>query len=106
MQTTLARFGLSSPDASVRLDAVRDIEQDLDEGNVQLLRERSGVETELRELKRKLPQALALAALDGSDAQARLSAISTLRYSLRQDVLNKLEALLEKSSGRQLRRKR
>ena len=45
MQTTLARFGLSSPDASVRLDAVRDIEQDLDEGNVQLLRERSGVET-------------------------------------------------------------
>ena len=30
--------------------------------------------------------------------QARLSAISTLRYSLRQDVLNKLEALLEKSS--------
>ena len=40
LQTTLARFGLSSPDASVRLDAVRDIEQDLDEGNVQLLRER------------------------------------------------------------------
>ena len=42
LQTTLARFGLSSPDASVRLDAVREIEQDLDEGNVQLLRERSG----------------------------------------------------------------
>ncbi len=39
LQTTLARFGLSSPDASVRLDAVRDMEQDLDEGNVQLLRD-------------------------------------------------------------------
>ena len=41
LQTTLARFGLSSPDASVRLDAVQDIEQDLDESNVQLLRDRT-----------------------------------------------------------------
>ena len=72
------------------------IEQDLDEGNVQLLRERSGVETNSR-VKKEIATGLALAALDGSDAQARLAAISTLRHSLRQDVLNKLEALLEKS---------
>ena len=97
LQTTLARFGLSSPDASVRLDAVRDIEQDLDEGNVQLLRERSAVETNSK-VKKEIATGLALAALDGSDAQARLAAISTLRSSLRQDVLNKLQGLLEKSS--------
>ena len=48
-------------------------------------------------VKKEIGIGLALAALDGSDAQARLAAISTLRYSLRQDVLNKLEALLEKS---------
>ena len=70
--------------------------KDLDEGNVQLLRERSGVETDSR-VKKEIATGLALAALDGSDAQARLSAISTLRHSLRQDVLNKLQALLEKS---------
>ncbi len=96
LQTTLARFGLSSTDASVRLDAVRDIERDLDEGNVQLLRGRSSVETDSR-VRKEIATGLALAALDGSDTQARLSAISTLRYSLRQDVLNKLNSLLDKS---------
>src|SRR5215472_13474269 len=97
LQTMLARFGLSGSDASVRLGAVRDMEQRLDEGNVQLLRERSSVETDST-VKKEIATALALAALDGSDTQARLSAISTLRHSLRQDVLNKLEALLEKSA--------
>jgi urea transport system permease protein len=97
LQTTLARFRLSNADASVRLDAVRDIERDLDEGNVQLLRERSSVEANSG-VKKEIGIGLALAALDGSDTQARLAAISTLRYSLRQDVLNKLEAVLEKSS--------
>jgi urea transport system permease protein len=97
LQTTLARFKLSSTDASVRLDAVRDMEQDLDEGNVQLLRERSSVETNSG-VKKEIGIGLALAALDGSDTPARLAAISTLRYSLRQDVLNKLEALPEKSA--------
>jgi urea transport system permease protein len=42
--------------------------------------------------------ALALAALDGSDTQARIAAVSTLRYSLRQDVLNKLQGLIAQSS--------
>jgi urea transport system permease protein len=96
LQTTLARYGLSSPDAAVRLDSVRDIERDLDESNVQLLRARSGVETDPR-VKEEISAGLALAALDGSDAQARLAAVSTLRNSLRQDVLNKLQGLLEKS---------
>ena len=97
LQTTLARFGLSSTDPSVRLGAALDMEQNLDEGNVQLLRERYGVETD-SSVKKEIATGLALATLDGSDAQARLAAISTLRASLRQDVLNKLEALLEKSS--------
>ncbi len=97
LQTTLARFGLSSADASVRLQAALDIEQNLDESNVQLLRQREGLETNSK-VKKEIETGLALAALDGSDSQARLSAIATLRHSLRQDVLNKLEALLEKSS--------
>jgi len=96
LQTTLARFRLSSADASVRVQAARDIEQNLDTGNVQLLRERSAVETDSR-VKDELAAGLALAALDSSDAQPRLAAISTLRHSLRQDVLNKLQALIEKS---------
>jgi urea transport system permease protein len=97
LQTTLARFALSSGDASVRLEAVRDIERNLSEGNLELLRERSSVETDSA-VKQEIATALALAGLDSSDAQAQLAAISTLRYSLRPDVRNKLEGLLEQSS--------
>ncbi len=97
LQTTLARFGLSSADVSVRLESVRDMERDLDPGNLQLLRARYSVETNSK-VKDEIGTALAFAALDGSDEQARLSAISTLRHSLRQDVLNKLQGLIEKNS--------
>jgi len=97
LQTTLARYGLSSPDASIRLESVQDIEHDLDEGNVQLLRARSAIETNAK-VKKEIDAGLALATLDGTDQQARLAAISTLRGNLRQDVLNKLTALTATNS--------
>ena len=87
---------LSNADASVRGDAVRDIEKDLNEGNVRLLQDRSEVETDPA-VKSEISTALALAALDSSDPQARLAAVDTLHRSLRQDVLNKLQSLVEKS---------
>lgn len=96
LQTDLARFKLSSPDATVRLGAVRDIEKDLNESNVQLLRDRDAVETDSR-VREEIAISLALVSLNGSDEPARLAAISTLRHSLREDVLNQLQALLEKS---------
>ncbi len=92
LQTTLARYGLSSPDASIRLASVQDIERDLDADNVQLLRARSSIETDAK-VKKEIDAGLALATLDGSDEPARLAAISTLRGNLRQDVLNKLTAI-------------
>lgn len=97
LQTTLARFGLSSPSASDRLDAVRNMEENLDQSNIQLLQARSLVETD-SSVKKEIDTSLALVALDSSDAQARLSAIAMLRHSLRQDVLNKLQGLLAQSS--------
>src|ERR1700716_3557934 len=45
LRTTVAHFALASPDASVRLDAVRDMLRSPDDATVALLRERSGVET-------------------------------------------------------------
>ena len=67
--------------------------------------QRAAVETNSG-VKKEIATGLALAALDGPDAQARLAAIATLRSSLRQDVLNKLQALAREISGWQLRRKR
>jgi urea transport system permease protein len=92
----VAHFGLSNPDASVRLASVQDMLRSLDDGNVAMLRERAGIETDAR-VQRAIAIALALAGLDGSDAEARLSAIATLRQSRSQDVRNKLAGLLEKS---------
>src|SRR5262249_19052627 len=44
LRTTVAHFGLSSPDPLIRLNAVRDMLRSLDEGNVTLLREQAGKE--------------------------------------------------------------
>jgi len=97
VETTLARFGLSSPDASVRLDAVREIEKSLDQANVELLRERMAVETNSR-VKKEIATVLALATLDAaSDPKALREAIAILRGDLDPQVRNKLQVLLEKS---------
>ena len=72
-------------------------EKDLNEGNVQLLRERSSVETNSK-VKKEIGIGLALAALNSPDAQTRLAAVLTLRHSIRQDVLNQLQDLLVTSS--------
>ena len=96
LKTALSHFALSSPDAAVRLDAVRDMLQSLDDPTVALLRERLGVETNSG-VKKEIATGLALAALDGSDPKARLEAIDTLKSSVSQDVRNRLALLIEKS---------
>jgi urea transport system permease protein len=96
LRTTVAHFGLSSADAAVRLDAVRDMVRSLDEPTVALLRERIGVETNASVI-REISTGLALAALDGADTRSRLDAIARLRNIYSQDVRNKLAGLLERS---------
>jgi len=96
LRTTVAHFAVSSPDVAVRLDAVREMSRSLDSATVVLLRERLGVETN-SSVKKEIATAVALAALDGSDTQARLEAIATLRQSVSQDVRNRLALLLVKS---------
>jgi urea transport system permease protein len=96
LRTTVAHFALSSPQAGVRLDAVREMLRSLDPPTVAILRERFDVETNSG-VKREIATGLALAALDGSDGSARLQAINTLSQSVSQDVRNRLALLLEKS---------
>jgi len=98
LRTTVAHFGLSSPEAAVRLDAVRDMLRSLDEATVALLRERIGVEKN-SSVKKEIATGLALAALAGADSPARLDAIATLSQSVSQDVRNRLALLLDKSPG-------
>lgn len=94
LRTTVARFALASPDAAVRLGAVKDMVRTLDEATVDLLRERAGRETDTA-VKREIETGLALAALDGGDAKSRLAAVATLSDRLSAEVRNRLAALIE-----------
>jgi urea transport system permease protein len=96
LRTIVAHFGLSSPDPAVRLEAVRDMLRSLDDVTVGLLRKQLGVETNSG-VRKEIATGLALAALDSSDAKARLEAVTTLSRSVSQDVRNRVALLLDKS---------
>jgi urea transport system permease protein len=99
LKTMMARFALSSDDASVRLDAVQEMLRSLDDPTIAALRDRAKVERNSA-VKNEIETGLALAALDatGTDRQARLDAIAVLSHRLTPDVRNRLGALLDTSS--------
>jgi urea transport system permease protein len=94
LRITLARFGLSSPDADVRLAAVSQMIRALDETTIGLLREHAKTETDA-DVTREVETGLALAALDDPDAGTRLGAVTALGGRLKADVRNRLAALIE-----------
>jgi len=96
LRTTIARFALASPDADVRLDAVKELLRSLDASGVDLLRQRKDQEIDSR-VRYEIDTALALAALDESDPAARLAAVGTLSSRLSSEVRNRLGTLVEKS---------
>jgi len=96
LRTTLARFALSSPDASVRLGAVKAMMRTLDEPTTDLLRQHASHETDPAVMY-EIETGMALAALAGPDQEARLTAIAALRERLRPEVRNALASLLETS---------
>ena len=97
LRETVAHFSLSSPESAVRLEAVREMSKALDDKTVALLRTRLAVETNSG-VRKEIATALALSALDGTDAKARLEAVDILKQSVSQDVRNRLALLLDKSS--------
>jgi urea transport system permease protein len=97
LRTTVARYGLSSPDAAVRGDAVRDLLRSLDDENIAMLRELGNTESD-PQVKKEIATGIALSELDGTDRDKRIAAIAVLRESLNPDVRNKLAALSEKSA--------
>lgn len=97
LRLAIARFSLSSSDASVRLDAVKELEQSLDDSRIALLRARQKSETSSR-VRNEIAIALALSDIDSSDVKTRVRAIDTLSSSLNSDVRNRLATLVDKAS--------
>lgn len=102
LKMTVAHFSLSSPDVSVRRDAVREMMLSLDEPTVALLRQRAAVETN-SSVKKEIATGLALADLDGTDTKPRLAAIEVLSHSVSQDVRNRLAALVDDEKDEKVR---
>ncbi len=102
LRTELARFSLASPDAAIRLQAVREISQSLDENTLALLRDRSAVEPNVA-VRKEIATGLSLGTLDGDDAGARLKAVGALKLTLRQDVRNRLALVIEQDQDPKLK---
>jgi urea transport system permease protein len=96
LRMEIARFAFASPDADVRLDAVKELLRSLDASGVELLRQRKDQESDSR-VRHEIDTALAIAALDEGDSAARIAAVGTLSDRLSADVRNRLAALLEKT---------
>ena len=100
----LAQFDLSSPDAGVRLAAVREMLRAVDADTSVALRGAPGAGAAIQGVKREIRDGLALADLDSSDADTRLAAVKALSGSLNPDVYNRLTVDGEQPQRRQLRR--
>lgn len=96
LREALGRLELNAEDPALRLKAVQAMSRSPDEKNLALLRGRleaerdSGVEAAIR-------LALDLADLASADQATRLKAIGSLKSRNDADVVNRLEALLEKN---------
>jgi urea transport system permease protein len=97
LRVALAQFDLSSPDASVRVAAVREMLRGVDDEIIATLRTHLAQETDKR-VKREIRDALALADLDSSDAPTRLAAVKDLAGSLNNDVYGRLTAMVTADS--------
>jgi urea transport system permease protein len=97
LRVALAQFDLSSPDAGVRREAVREMLRAVDADTIVVLRARLGQESDAG-VKREIRDALALADLDDADAATRLAAVRTLAGSLNTDVYNRLTSMAQQAS--------
>ncbi len=93
IRTAIARFSASGPDPRERLEAVQLLLRSLDEGILDLLRERAPVETD-PDVAFEIETALSIEALDDLDPQVRLAAVERLSGRLNPVVHNRLSALL------------
>ena len=93
LRTGIARFDSSSPDAGVRLEAVRELLRSLDDATLDLLRGRAAVETD-PDVAFEIETALSVEALDDPDPGVRLGAVERLSGRLNPVVHNRLSALV------------
>lgn len=97
LHKTLGRLQINADDMDVRIHAVKAIAKAADEDNLKILNERLAIEKEQVVLD-QIKLVMALAQIDSTDKNQRLAAIELVKAHPSQDVVNRLNALLEKDS--------
>ena len=92
----IGRLELSSPDPALRLKAVQTVSQAPDENSLALLRARQDSEQDPKVLE-AIRITLAVADIASEDKQVRIRAIESLQEQMNPEVVNPLNALLEKN---------
>lgn len=97
LRKTIGRLQLYADDSAVRIDAVKALAKAPDEDSTKLLRERLAIEPD-SQVQENIKLALALGDLNSTEKPVRISAIDLLKNHPTQDVVNSLNALIEKDA--------
>jgi urea transport system permease protein len=97
LRKTLGRLQINAEDSDIRISAIKAIAKAPDEEGLNLIKERLQIEKE-KSVQEQIHLVLALAQIDGTDKNARLSAIDLLKNHASQEVVNRLNALVEKDA--------
>ena len=97
LRKTLGQLELNSDNVKTRISAVQAIAKDIDADSLAMLHERLKVESDSA-VKDEIRLVLGLEQLNSSNQAERLAAITLLKSHPNQEVVNRLNALLEKDS--------
>ncbi|MEQ1739573.1 MAG: urea ABC transporter permease subunit UrtB [Methyloglobulus sp.] len=97
LRKTLGRLQLNSTDTNTRIAAIKAMAKAPDNESLTLLRSRMTVEPDAA-VQDQIKLVLALAQLDSSTKSTRIEAIDLLKNHPTQDVVNRLNALVEKDA--------
>jgi urea transport system permease protein len=94
LRRLIGRMQLNSEEASVRIAAIGAMMKDADQDALDLLQKQRGIETDAR-VKQAIELIFLVRDLDSDDKSARIKAIQALKDYDSQEVVNRLNALLE-----------
>jgi urea transport system permease protein len=97
LRKTIGRLELNASDPTIRIDAVHALAKAIDEEGLTLLRDHLALEKD-GTVQDEIKLVLGLEDLNSDDRSARLGAIDLLKNHANQEVVNRLNALVEKDT--------
>jgi urea transport system permease protein len=97
LRKVIGQLQLNADDPALRLGAVKAMVKEVDDKALELLRSRLSQETDSK-VRAAIEQCLLLKDINGSDKPTRINAINALKDHDSQDVVNSLQAIIDKDA--------